>query len=398
MKKILITSLSNISTDSRVIKQAKTLLNNNFFVITAGFGKLNLNSENHLHIEIQNKHKLKILFFSLNRIYKLTENLVSLLNLNNIKELINPFIKDIKNKLKSIDFDLIISNDLLTLPAIIYISQINNNKPIILDLHEYFPEQFTDNIEWTLTYKNFYLYLLKKYHKHLRKINLITVNESIANLYKKNFNLNNFEIIKNVPYYHEINPTEPDDNLIKLVHIGGANPGRKLENMILSFEYLDYKLKPKFKLDFYLVGENCKYINYLKKLANTIKNSNINFFDPIPPENLITKINEYDIGFYSIFPSNSNHLYCLPNKLFEYIQARLAVLVSPNPEMAKIVKEYDVGLISQDYTPESLAKTLELFNKENIKKFKENSNKAAKIFNYENESKKLLNIINSILS
>jgi len=57
-----------------------------------------------------------------------------------------------------------------------------------------------------------------------------------------------------------------------------------------------------------------------------------------------------------------------------------------------------VGLISQDYTPESLAKTLELFNKENIKKFKENSNKAAKIFNSENESKKLLNIINSILS
>lgn len=263
MKKILITSLSDISSDSRVLKQVKTLLNNNFFVITAGFGNLNLNSENHIHIEIENKHKLKFLFFPLNRFYKLSESLISLLNLNNIREFINPFILDLKNKLRSIDFDLIISNDLLTLPAIIYLSKLKNNqKPIILDLHEYFPEEFTENIKWIILRKNFYIYLLKKYNKELKKMKLITVNENIARLYKENFEINNFNIIRNIPYYHEIVPKLRNDNLIKLVHVGGAIPSRKIENMILAFKYIENNYN--YILDFYLIANNRSSINYLE--------------------------------------------------------------------------------------------------------------------------------------
>ncbi|MGC8815208.1 MAG: glycosyltransferase [bacterium] len=401
MKKILITSLSNISIDSRVLKQVKTLLNNNFFVITAGFGKLNLNSKNHIHIEIENKHKLKFLFFSLNRFYKLSESLISLLNLNNIREFINPFILDIKNKLRSIDFDLIISNDLLTLPAIIYLFKLKNNqKPIILDLHEYFPEEFPENKEWKFFFKNFYIYLLKKYNKELKEIKLITVNESIAKLYKDNFNLNNIEIIINVPYYHNISPKINSTDKIKLVHVGGATISRKLENMILAFNHLEKDLRSNFELDFYLTANDeasTKYIEYLKELANKIENVNIKFLNPIPNNELVSKLSDYDIGLSYMYPSNINNLYCLPNKLFEYIQARLSILSSPNPEMAKIVKENDIGLVMEDYSPQSLAKSLKLFNKENIIKFKQNADKTAKSLNYENEAKKLINIINQLL-
>jgi hypothetical protein len=400
MKKILITSLSNISIDSRVLRQVKTLLNNNFFVITAGFGKLNLNSQNHVHIQIENKHKLKLFFISLNRFYKFSESLISLLNLHNIRELVNPFILDIKNKLKSIDFDLIISNDLLTLPAIIYLSKINNNKPVILDLHEYFPEEFPDNIKWRIFVKNFYIYLLKKYNEELKKMKLITVNESIAKLYKNNFNLNNFEIITNSPYYHDISPKIDSTNKIKLVHIGGATKSRKLENMILAFNYLEKDLRSNFELDFYLIAndeDSKKYIKYLKELSNKIENIDIKFLNPIPNNELISNLSAYDIGLSYIYPSNVNYLYCLPNKLFEYIQARLSILSSPNPEMAKIVKEYDIGLVTENYSPESLAKSLKLFNKENITKFKENTDKAAKILNYNNEAKKLINIVDQLI-
>lgn len=401
MKKILITSLSNISIDSRVLKQVKALLNNNFFVITAGFGNLNLNSDNHLHLQIQHKHKLKFLFFSLNRFYKLTHYLLSLLKLNNITELIDPFNIDIKKKLKSIDFDLIISNDLLTLPTIIYLSNIKNNKKtIILDLHEYFPDEFSDNIKWKILKQSFYIYLLKKYHKELNNMKLITLNESIAKLYKNNFNLNNFEIIINSPYYHDLLPKINDSNKIKLVHVGGALRSRKLENIILAFNYLDKNLRPNFELDFYLISnieDSSKYIKYLKELANKIENINIQFLNPIPNDELILKLNNYDIGLSYMYPSNTNNLYSLPNKLFEYIQSRLAILTSPNPEKSKLVKEYELGIITQDYSPQSLANSLKLFNKQNIIKFKENSNKVAKIFNYNNESKKLINIINNLL-
>lgn len=109
-------------------------------------------------------------------------------------------------------------------------------------------------------------------------------------------------------------------------------------------------------------------------------------------------MNEYDIGLSYIYPSNINYLYCLPNKLFEYIQARLAILASPNPEMAKIVNEHNLGLVCKNYEPEELAKFLELFNKQNIMLFKQNSDKASKLLNFENESKILLNLINSLLN
>lgn len=399
MKKILITSLSYISKDSRVLKQVKTLLNNNYFVITASFGNLNLNSSNHIHISITSKHKLKFLFLSLNRFYKLTEDLISILNLNTIKEIINPYILDIKNKLKSIDFDLIISNDLLTLPAIFYLS--NNKKPIILDLHEYFPEEYTDNKTWLKLYKNFYLHLLKKYQNKLNQINLITVNESIAKLYQENFNLNKFEIIRNIPYFHDLFPRETENNLIKLVHVGGALKSRKVENMIIAFKHV--KSNFNFLLDFYLVAndkDSKDYLEYLKKLSqNEIKNHNvkINFLEPIKQIDLVNKLNEYDIGLSYMYPSNINNLYCLPNKLFEYIQARLAILASPNPEMAKLIKEYNLGLVSENYEPEELAKSLENFNNQNILLFKENSNKVSKLLNFEKESQIFLNLVNSLI-
>jgi len=390
MRKILLISLSNISSDSRVLRQITALLNNNFFVITAGFGNLTLNHPNHIHIEISPKDKLKFLGVSL----------LSILNLNSIKPLINFLTKEFINKLKLINFDLIISNDLHNLPVVIYLSQINNNKPIILDKHEYFIDEYSNKTNYLPIRKIFYSNLIKKYKKELNQIKLITVNESIAKLYQNDFNLNNFEIILNCPYYYDIPSKLFTNNPIKMVNIGIAIKTRKLENLILLFNHIDVNLRSNFELDFYLIADNRTrrdYLKYLKKIANKIENIKINFFDPIPPNEVVPKLSQYDIGLSYVYPSNLSYLYSLPNKLFQYIQARLAILSSPNPEMAKIVSKYNLGFISQDYTPLSLANTLLLFNKENINKFKENSNKAARIFNYDNEASKFINLINKSL-
>jgi hypothetical protein len=390
MRKILLISLSNISSDSRVLRQITALLNNNFFVITAGFGNLTLNHPNHIHIEILPKDKLKFLGVSL----------LSILNLNSIKPMINFLTKEFINKLKLINFDLIISNDLHNLPVVIYLSQINNNKPIILDIHEYFIDEYSNKTNYLPIRKIFYSNLIKKYKKELNQIKLITVNESIAKLYQNDFNLNNFEIILNCPYYYNIPAKLFTNNPIKMVHIGTAIKTRKLENLILLFNHIDVNLRSNFELDFYLIADNKTrrdYLKYLKKIANKIENIKINFFNPIPPSEVIPKLSQYHIGLSYIYPSNTNHLYSLPNKLFQYIQARLAILSSPNPEMAQIVSKYNLGFISQDYTPLSLANTLLLFNRENINKFKENSDKAARILNYDNEASKLINLINKSL-
>jgi hypothetical protein len=399
MKKILVISPSVISSDQRVIKQIKTLLNNNYYVISAGFGNLAPLNQNHRHIQVINKHNFKLLFISLNRAYNfLEENILPMLNLSFLSEKINPFILDFKNKLKDIDFDFIISNEILTLPVSIYLAN-KNNLPlnrIILDLHEYYPKEFEDNLIWKLTKGKFYNYLLNKYKKYLNRINITTVSNKIAELYKNNYDIKNIYIMRNIPYYQDIKPVFREENeFIRLVHIGGAIKSRKLE---ISIQALKYTQK-KFILDFYLIAnseDKIKYLNYLKKLANEINqktHNKVNFYQPLSHNKLIKSISTYDLGIFTLYPSNINYNYALPNKIFEYIQSRLGIVITPNPEMASLVKEYNVGLVSEDFSPISFAKTLDKLNTELINKFKINSDTAAKILNYNNEEKILLSII-----
>ena len=59
---------------------------------------------------------------------------------------------------------------------------------------------------------------------------------------------------------------------------------------------------------------------------------------------------EEDIGL--------NYRYALPNKLFDYIQAEVPVIVADLPEMKKLVETYQVGEILWERSPKSLAKLI----------------------------------------
>ncbi|MBX7491583.1 capsular biosynthesis protein, partial [Helicobacter sp. Faydin-H70] len=105
---------------------------------------------------------------------------------------------------------------------------------------------------------------------------------------------------------------------------------------------------------------------------------------------------QYDIGFYILQPTNYNGYFALPNKFFEFIQARLAIAIGPSPEMARYVKEYHLGIIAKDFTPQSMAQELNKLTKQDILKYKENANKTARILNAEKEGEKILKILEEL--
>ena len=106
-------------------------------------------------------------------------------------------------------------------------------------------------------------------------------------------------------------------------------------------------------------------------------------------------LNSYDIGFYYLEPKGFNVTYSLPNKFFEFIQARLAVVVGPSPNMVEIVREFDCGFISEEFTVDSMIETLQSLTPEVIDRMKRNSDRAARELCYEKEGKKLLALIES---
>jgi hypothetical protein len=73
--------------------------------------------------------------------------------------------------------------------------------------------------------------------------------------------------------------------------------------------------------------------------------------------------------------------------LFDFIQARLAVAVGPTPEMAEIVRQYKLGVIAEDFTPEGMAAEIQKLTIEEINTYKMNADKAA--FDLSAESNKV---------
>ena len=92
-----------------------------------------------------------------------------------------------------------------------------------------------------------------------------------------------------------------------------------------------------------------------------------------------------------------NYRYALPNKLFDYIQARVPVLVTRLPEMAAIVDHYQIGLTVDSPEPRLLAEAIKigLFDPKRRRKWIANLEKAAADLTWEKEERVLREIFES---
>lgn len=292
---------------------------------------------------------------------------------------------DIKEQLAQEKFDLIIANDPNTYPLAIAIAQ--EDTKLILDAHEYLPTQHNENLFWRFFQKDYIDYLCREYLPKADKV--LTTSEPFAEEYKKNYNVEPV-VITNATEYADLKPAETGDN-IKIIYHGMVSELRGTDRMIELAEYLD----DRFTLDFFAIGEN----DYIKKLINKAKhNPKIRFLPPVQRHELVKITNSYDIGLF-LFKENLcfTYEYCLPNKFFEYIQARLMIAISPSKEMARLTKKYDIGIVSEKADPEELAEKINSLTKEDIMHYKHQSDQAAKELNSENNVKMLKNIIKTLL-
>ena len=291
--------------------------------------------------------------------------------------------------LKDKRFDLFIANNLIMLPLAIKLAEKNNAK-VILDAREYSPLEWANRFYWKFTFQKFYNYIGKKY---LTKLDhMFTVCEGIAEKYKEQFGVGS-DILMNVPNYTKIDFKSTPLDKIKLIHHGDAIPDRKMEVMIEMMKFLDKR----YELHFMLLQNNTPYLNKLKKLAIKISPEKIFFHKPVSPDMVITKISQFDIGLFLLIPNNFNYKFALPNKFFDFIMAGLAIAIGPSLEMKKIVKKYNCGVISSDFSAKSLANKLNSLTPEKIDGYKRNSLNAAKILNADSEWQKLTNVVEDLL-
>lgn len=289
-------------------------------------------------------------------------------------------------------FDLIIANDVDTLPLAF---QLRGNAKVIFDAHEYAPRHFENNRIWKTFFQPFYIHLCKKYIPDTAA--MLTVGRGLANEYAKTFGVDPV-IITNATRYVAIGATDVQPNRIRLVHHGIVNPSRRLELMVEMMKHLDQR----FTLDMILMTSDYaseKTKAYIRAFtAEAESDARIKILPPVKSDEVVRTINRYDIGVFLIPPVNFNYANTLPNKLFDFIQARLGIAIGPTPEMASIVETHHNGVVAENFEPKALAEKLNALTADDIVRFKANSAAAAHVLNAEKNEVIVNGLVERILA
>lgn len=281
--------------------------------------------------------------------------------------------------------DIITANDLDTLLACFWVARIRN-KRLIYDSHELFTE--VPELVDRKTTRAIWLTLERWLFPKLK--DAYTVNHSIANIYQNTYQVP-VQVIRNVPL-KKAWPISKDlnvpDNPI-LLYQGMLNLGRGLELMMKAMDYLpDYQL--------WIVGKG-DLEEELKNLRLNLKGKErISFKGFVPFQELHHITRQAHLGLSLEEDRGANYRYASPNKVYDYIQAHVPVLVSDLPEMQHTVRQYKLGKVlpESQRNPKDLATAIQQIfeNQDQYGQFISNCIEAAKELNWEAEKASLIKI------
>lgn len=374
MQKVLVLSFSVISSDPRVMRQVR-LLEGVYELTVAGFGVSPSTQARYVRLEKPPT--------SIGR-----KALWVLLLLSGVFESYYwslPQVKSATQALRDEQYDLIVANDLSALPVAL---QLAGSTPVLFDAHEYSPREYEDQFIWRLLFQRYNQSMCARYLP--RAASMMTVCQGIANEYAAKYGVQP-RVVHNAPLDQHLAPSLVEDGRIRLIHHGVASRARHLELMVDMMSLLDER----FTLDFMLMETEPGYLASL--VARAEGNPRIKFLAPVPMPEICKTINPYDVGVYLLRPDNFNHQHALPNKFFEFVQARLAVAIGPSPEMKALVERYRCGVVAESFEPHVLARALTALTAEDVRRMKSASNSAAAELNYEHDGKQLLDAIDSLL-
>ena len=275
--------------------------------------------------------------------------------------------------------NFIFANDMDTLPACWLAARICR-KTLIFDSHELFSEvpELQNRKKIKKIWSRLEDFLIPRIDYG------ITVCDPIANIYKEKYNID-FRIIRNVPLKKVIDKNiQREKNLV--LYQGAINKGRGLELLIESLPYY-----PEAKL---VIAGRGDMENEIKTLITTLKLSDrITFLGHVAYDKLHTITSTATVGVSIEEDMGLNYRFALPNKLFDYIQAGVPVVVSNLPVMSKIVANFEIGITLLNRTPQALAQTLMLVAHQREEGYySENLKIAAETLHWDNEKQKLLSI------
>ena len=350
MKQLLIISFSDISSDARVLKQVQEF-SRDFEVTTCSYGQLPIGATRHLRIPDD-------------CVYWAYDRVDVMLHQYRHAYWTNRAVRAAQNALEGSSFDVVLANDLDTVPLAL---SLDVRGGVHADLHEYAPRERDDLLRWRIFVAPFRRWLCRTYLPQCASVS--TVGPGLAAEYQREFGVD-VGVVMNATPPADL-PVRDTGSPIRLVHSGACLRGRQLELMIDGV----LASPANVTLDFYLTRNDAAYLAELRDLCAA--DSRITIHDPVPYEELVRTLAEYDVGVFVLPPSTFSYEWALPNKLFDFVQARLGMVVSPSPEMAGLVRAHGLGAVAADYTAEAFRAAIEDLDPQTVDDWKRAADRAA---------------------
>ena len=177
-----------------------------------------------------------------------------------------------------------------------------------------------------------------------------------------------------------------------VLYQGGLQPGRGLPRLVEAAAHV-----PETYFVFIGGGRQASELHQLaEKLALTER---VHFISTVPLAELPAYTASADIGVQPIENTCLNHFTTDSNKLFEYVIAGLPVVASQLPEISKVVREHDLGLLVPPGDTLALADAIQTLvqNLQLRKQYSINAGLAAQSLNWETQEQSLLDLYAKIL-
>ena len=358
--RLLIIALSTLVSDARVLRQIR-LFTEDYAVTTVGYGPAPEGVVEHIQVpdEVISWHldrRLVVL-----RRFQATHDTA-------------PVIRHLAPRLERGRWDVVLANDVETVPLAVSLLPRGG---VHADLHEYASRQNEESRRWRWFVAPYRRWLVRTWVS--RATSVTTVGAILAAEYRREFGIE-ADVVPNAAPYADRSPTPVGDPL-RLVHSGAARRNRSLGVMLDAVRLTQRSVT----LDLYLVPNDPAYLEELKVQAADLPQ--VRFHDPVTPDELVGRLGECDVGVFVLPPLTFNYLNTLPNKFFDFVQARLGIVVGPSPEMAALVREHGLGAVTEDFTAESLARALDELMPEAVTRYKAASHAVARELSAEEQIK-----------
>jgi len=279
--------------------------------------------------------------------------------------------------------DIVYSVDLDTIMVGV-LHKIMKGSKLVYDAHEYFTE--TPEVVHRPVIKAVWSSIARLCVP--RADRAISVSQSLCDVLSDVYGLP-FTCLYNVPFRTTEGKEFPTKDKKYILYQGMLNRGRGLREMIEAMEYID----PDYELWLVGIGDIGAELKAIS--SQSTATDRIHFLGwKSPPE--LNKITQHaTLGLNLLEADGLSYYYSLANKFFDYMHAGVPSINRSFPAYEAIISRYEVGLLLDDLSKTTIADQINglLNDVEKYTKIQTQCAEANRVFNWQNEEKKLLSLI-----